>query len=80
MSGEGDNETKSPGGTKQKAKGGGFLQLIGAVAWSFLGVRKRRDLEADAAQLNPLHLVIAGVLGAALFVVVLLLIVHAVVG
>ena len=78
MSGEGDNETKSPGGTKPK--GGGFLQLIGAVAWSFLGVRKRRDLEADAAQLNPLHLVIAGVLGAALFVVVLLLIVHAVVG
>ena len=46
------------GGTKK----GSFVQLVGAVLWSFFGVRKRRDLEADAAQLNPLHLIIAGVI------------------
>jgi hypothetical protein len=51
-----------------------------AVFWSFFGVRRRADLESDAAQLNPLHLIAAGVIGAVLFIVVLLLIVRAVVG
>ena len=39
-----------------------------AVAWSFFGVRKAKDLERDVSELNPLHVVIAGVLVAALFV------------
>jgi amino acid transporter len=63
-----------------KPKTGGVLQLAKAVAWSFLGIRKRADLEADAAQLNPLALILAGIIGAALFIGVLLLIVHVVVG
>jgi hypothetical protein len=62
------------------AKKGSVLQLVKAVAWSFLGVRKRADLEADAAQLHPAALIAAGIIGAVLFIVVLLLIVHAVVG
>jgi hypothetical protein len=56
-----------------------FLKLMKAVFWSFFGVRRRADLESDASQLNPLHLIAAGVIGAALFIVVLLLIVRAVV-
>lgn len=63
-----------------KPKKSGLLQLAKAVAWSFLGIRKRADLESDAAQLHPLALIAAGIIGAALFIVVLLLIVHAVVG
>ncbi|WP_044041869.1 DUF2970 domain-containing protein [Caballeronia insecticola] len=59
---------------------GGFLKLVKAVFWSFFGVRRRADLENDAAQLNPLHLIAAGIIGAVLFIVVLLLIVRAVVG
>jgi hypothetical protein len=59
---------------------GDFLKLIKAVFWSFFGVRRRADLESDAAQLKPLHLIAAGVIGAVLFIVVLLLIVRAVVG
>jgi Protein of unknown function (DUF2970) len=55
---------------------GSFVQTMKAVAWSFFGVRKRSDLESDVSQLNPVHLVIAGVLGAALFIVVLLLVVN----
>ena len=39
-----------------------------AVLWSFFGVRKARDLERDVSELNPLHVVIAGVLVAAMFV------------
>lgn len=55
---------------------GSFMQTMKAVAWSFFGVRKGRDLEKDATQLNPVHLVIAGVIGAVLFILVLLLLVN----
>jgi hypothetical protein len=55
---------------------GSFMQTMKAVAWSFFGVRKGRDLEKDASELNPVHLVIAGVIGAVLFIVALLLLVN----
>jgi len=51
-------------------------QTISAVAWSFFGVRRGRDHEQDMARLNPVHVIIAGVLGAALFVLVLVLVVR----
>jgi len=55
---------------------GSLLQTIGAVAWSFFGVRRRADYEADVQKLNPLHLAIAGVLGALLFIGLLVLLVR----
>jgi hypothetical protein len=55
---------------------GSFLRTIQAVAWSFFGVRKRSDLEKDVSQLNPVHVVIAGVIGAIIFIVLLLLLVN----
>lgn len=55
---------------------GSFLQTCTAVAWSFFGVRKRSDLENDLEKLNPVHVVIAAVIGAALFVIALLLLVN----
>ena len=55
---------------------GSFLQTMRAVAWSFFGVRKSSDLEKDVDQLNPVHLVIAGVIGAVVFIVVLLVVVN----
>jgi amino acid transporter len=56
-----------------------FGATIKAVFWSFFGIRKKSDYESDAANLNPLHLVIAGILGAALFIGILVTIVHFVV-
>jgi hypothetical protein len=53
-----------------------FLQTMRAVAWSFLGIRKRAGFEQDVQKLNPVHVVIAGVLGAALFVAVLVVLVR----
>jgi Protein of unknown function (DUF2970) len=50
---------------------GSFLQTMRAVAWSFFGIRKGSEYEKDVGQLNPVHVVIAGVLGAALFVLAL---------
>jgi hypothetical protein len=57
----------------------GFGETMSAVFWSFFGVRKKSDYERDAARLNPVAVVAAGVLGAAIFVGVLILIVHSVV-
>ena len=55
---------------------GSFMQTMKAVAWSFFGVRKGADYERDLNQLNPLHLVIAGVVAAAIFIGALLLLVN----
>jgi hypothetical protein len=55
---------------------GSFVQTMKAVAWSFFGVRKGSDYEKDVNQLNPVHVVIAGVIGAVLFVILLLLLVN----
>lgn len=62
--------------SKRKASFGATLK---AVFWSFFGVRKRSDYEKDAQQLNPVHVIIAGLLGALIFVVTLILIVKSVV-
>lgn len=53
-----------------------FGQTLRAVLWSFFGVRKRADYEADAAQLNPVHVIVVGIAAAAAFVVALLVIVN----
>jgi len=41
---------------------GSFVQTLRAVAWSFFGVRKGSEYEKDVARLNPVHVVVAGVL------------------
>ena len=62
--------------TKRKAAFGATLK---AVFWSFLGIRKKSDYEKDAAQLNPVHVIIAGVIGALIFISTLVIIVKNVV-
>lgn len=56
-----------------------FWQTIRAVLWAFFGVRKHGEYEKDTEQLNPLHIIAAGLIGAVLFIAALLLIVRAVV-
>jgi hypothetical protein len=55
---------------------GSFAQTLKAVAWSFFGVRKGSDYEQDVQKLNPVHVIIAGVAVAALFVTGLVLLVN----
>jgi Protein of unknown function (DUF2970) len=62
------------------ARRGSFVQTARAVAWSFFGVRRSADYERDVQRLNPVHVVIAGVIGAALFIGVLVMLVKWVVG
>jgi hypothetical protein len=62
----------SDGGWRGAARRrGSFARTFRAVAWSFFGVRKSSDLERDLSELNPVHVVIAAVVAAALFVAAL---------
>lgn len=56
------------------------LQVAKAVFWSFLGIRKRRDYETDSVELKPHQVIVAGLIGAAVLVVSLILLVHFVIG
>ena len=56
-----------------------FMQSMKAVMWGFLGVRKKAGLQEDVASLSFVHIIIAGVFGALIFMGVLLLIVKVVV-
>jgi hypothetical protein len=45
-----------------------------AIAWSFVGLRRKSDFDKDAAgAMNPLYVIGAGLLGTALLIGVLLL-------
>ncbi|MGQ0596322.1 DUF2970 domain-containing protein [Aquabacterium sp.] len=55
---------------------GSFVQTLKAVAWSFFGVRKSSDYAQDVAKINPVHVIVAGVLAAVLFVVGLVFLVR----
>jgi len=57
-------------------RSGSFWQTVQAVAWSFFGVRRRSDHEQDVQMLNPVHVVIAGVIGALLFILLLVVLVR----
>ena len=46
-----------------------------AVFWGFLGVRRRADYESDTQRLKPQHVVAAGLVSAAAFVLALFAIV-----
>ncbi len=55
---------------------GSFVQTLGAVFWSFFGVRRSSDYERDLGRLNPVHLIVAGIVAAVLFIVALLTLVN----
>ena len=46
-------------------------ETMRAVLWSFFGVRRRDGYERDVQRLNPLYVIVAGVLAATLFVLAL---------
>jgi hypothetical protein len=51
------------------------LTVARMVLSSFFGVRRRADHEAAMAHVTPVQLIVAGVIGAAIFVVSLVLLV-----
>jgi hypothetical protein len=55
------------------------LEVAKAVFWSFLGIRNRAAHESDIARIKPAQVIIAGIIGAIIFVTSLILIVRFVV-
>ena len=55
------------------------VQIAKAVLFAFMGIRKKSDLEHDAATLTPAQVIIGGIIGAILFVFGVMLIVRMVV-
>ena len=51
------------------------LDAFKAVFWSFFGVRRKADYASDIEKLKPHHVIVAGLVAAAAFVLVLFAIV-----
>lgn len=51
-----------------------FFQTLKAVAWGAFGVRKNSGYTQDIDKLNPVHLIIAGIIATIFFVLALVFI------
>jgi hypothetical protein len=60
---------------EQTPKAASLVQVAKAVFWSFLGIRSRAAHESDVTQLKPAQVIVAGLIGAAIFVLSLILLV-----
>ena len=45
-----------------------FARSIKLVAWSFLGIRSKQGYQQDLAKVNPLHVLLVGVVAALILV------------
>lgn len=54
-----------------------FIGTLVAIAWSFVGLRRKKDFDVDAeGAFNPVYVIVAALLGVALFIGLLRLAVH----
>ena len=56
----------------QEKKKTPFLAPMGAIFWSFIGLRRRSDYENDVTGLNPFYVLIAALIGLGIFIGILL--------
>jgi hypothetical protein len=52
------------------------LHAIKAVLWSFIGIRSKSEYQADITRLTMTQVIVAGIIGAILFVLTLVLLVN----
>lgn len=70
------NEESPPAAPTRRAT---LREAFAAVFWSFFGVRKGRMMQRDAVSLRHYQVVVAGVVTAAAFVAVLIVVVRLIV-
>ena len=63
-------------GSRQPATKLSPLRVIKTVFWSFFGVRRRADNQDDFAGVTPVQIIVAGVIGALIFVATLITLVR----
>ena len=61
---------------KAPLRSGSFWRSIKVVAWSFFGIRKSSESQEDIDQVNPFHIIVAGIAGALIFVFGLIVLVN----
>lgn len=66
--------------TREVQRKSSFLHSVKLVAWSFIGIRSNKGYRDDLAKVNPLHVVLVGIVGALLLVVGLISLAKWVVG
>ena len=72
-----DHATPPANGTPPRAT---LRQVIGAVFWSFFGVRKGHAMRQDAVTIKPAQVILVGIVLAALLVLGLLTLVRFIIG
>ena len=63
-------------GNRQPATKLSPLRVIKTVFWSFFGVRRRADNQDDFTGVTPVQIIVAGVIGAVIFVATLITLVR----
>jgi hypothetical protein len=57
------------------------LGTMMAVAWSFVGLRRKKDFDEDAAgAMNPIYVILAALIATGIFIAVLMFFVRQAVG
>lgn len=52
-----------------------FVRVAKSIFWSFFGIRKQRDYDADHNDIKPQYIVIGGLIGAVILILTLVLLV-----
>ena len=69
-------EKSTPGSPSPSNPDASLLQVITAVFWSFLGIRKGNAMHRDLVTIKPHQVIIVGLVFGALFVATLILVVR----
>jgi len=66
--------------TRPREGKGSALRAVSAVLGAFIGIRKSSARDRDLASLRPVHVIVAGVIAAAVFVLTLVTLVRLITG
>ena len=58
-----------PAMAKPHERRGSLLRTVRAVAWSLVGLRKGSEYQKDVESLNPLHIIVVGLVAVFLLVI-----------
>lgn len=59
-----------------KPSSSSFWRSVKLVSWSFLGIRKNSEYQEDLARVNPLHVIVVGIVGVMVLIIGLILLVN----
>ena len=54
---------------KPSQRKGSLLRTVRAVAWSLIGLRKGSEYQQDVEKLNPIHIIVVGLIAVFLLVI-----------